>query len=112
MKKDEKQKQAEVLHEELTKAKTVIFSGFEKQRVAQDTELRRKVAATGATYKVVKNTLIERAAKGTPVEPAATNLRGTTSLAYTETDPASLAKALTAYAKGNPVLVFKAGARD
>lgn len=109
MKREDKHKQSEALHEELTKAKTVIFSGFEKQTVAQDTELRRKVAATGATYKVVKNTLIERAAKGTPVEPAATNLRGTTSLAYTETDPVSLAKALTAYAKENPVLVFKAG---
>ena len=109
MKKDEKQKQSEALHEELTKAKTVILSGFEKQTVAQDTELRRKVGAAGGKYKVVKNTLIERAAKGTPVEPAATNLRGTTSLAYTETDPVSLAKVLTAYAKENPVLVFKTG---
>ncbi len=109
MKREEKQKQAESLHEELNKAKTVIFSGFEKQTVAQDTELRRKVAASGAKYKVVKNTLIERAAKGTPVEPAANKLRGTTSLAYTETDPVALAKALTAYAKENPVLVFKTG---
>jgi large subunit ribosomal protein L10 len=109
MKRDEKQKQSEALHEELSKAKTVIFSGFEKQTVAQDTELRRKMASVGAKYKVVKNTLIERAAKGTPVEPAATKLRGTTSLAYTESDPVALAKALTAYAKENPVLVFKTG---
>src|SRR2546428_2674185 len=43
------------------------------------------------------------------VEPAAKKLRGTTSLAFTETDPVALAKALTAYAKENPALVFKAG---
>ena len=109
MKRDEKQKQAEALHEELAKAKTVILSSFDKQTVAQDTELRRKIAQTGAKYKVVKNTLIERAAKGTPVEPAAQNLRGTTSLAYTLSDPVTLAKALTTYAKDNPALVFKTG---
>jgi large subunit ribosomal protein L10 len=81
MKKEEKQKQAAALREELNKARSVILSAFEKQTVAQDTELRRKLAATGARYKVVKNTLIERAAKGTPVEPAAAKLRGTTSKA-------------------------------
>ena len=109
MKREEKQKQAEALREELQKARTVILSSFEKLTVAQDTELRRKVAETGAKYKVVKNTLIERAAQGTSAEPVAQKLRGTTSLAYTETDPVALAKTLTAYAKENPTLVFKAG---
>jgi len=109
MKREEKQKQAEALREELQKARTVILSSFEKLTVAQDTELRRKVAETGAKYKVVKNTLIERAAQGTSAEPVAQKLRGTTSLAYTETDPVALAKTLTAYAKENPALVFKAG---
>lgn len=109
MKREEKQKQAEALREELQKARTVILSSFEKLTVAQDTELRRKVAETGAKYKVVKNTLIERAAQGTPTEPAAQKLRGTTSLAYTETDPVALARTLTAYARENPALVFKAG---
>jgi len=109
MKREEKQKQAEALHKALTEARSVILSSFEKLTVAQDTELRRKIAETGAKYKVVKNTLIERAAQGTPVEAVAQKLRGTTSLAYTQTDPVALAKALTAYAKENPALVFKAG---
>lgn len=109
MKRDEKQKKAEALREELQKAKTVILSGFEGTTVAQDTELRRKVAETGARYQVVKNSVVERAAQGTSLEPVAQKLRGTTSLAYTAADPVSLAKALTAHAKGNPALVFKAG---
>ncbi|MFB3923780.1 MAG: 50S ribosomal protein L10 [Terriglobia bacterium] len=109
MKREEKHKQSETLHEELAKARTVILSGFEGITVAQDSELRRKVAQTGAKYRVVKNSLIERAAKGTATEPVAQKLRGTTSVAYTESDPVALAKTLTAYAKENPALVFKAG---
>ncbi len=109
MKKEEKQKHAEALHQALEKARSVILSGFEGLTVAQDTELRRKVAKVGARYAVVKNTLLGRAARGTPAEPVAQKLRGTTSLAYTETDPVALAKILTAYAKENPALVFKAG---
>jgi large subunit ribosomal protein L10 len=109
MKRDEKRQQAEALHEELLKARSVILSGFEGLSVAQDSELRRKIAQTGARYKVVKNTLIERAAQGTAAEPVARKLSGTTSLAYTETDPVALARVLTAYAKDNPVFSFKAG---
>lgn len=109
MKKDEKQQKVDALRQELEKARSVILSGFEGITVASDTELRRKVRETGARYQVVKNSLIERAAKGTGMEPVAEKLRGTTSLAYTETDPVALAKVLTTYAKENPALVFKAG---
>jgi large subunit ribosomal protein L10 len=109
MKKEEKQLKVDALHQELEKAKTVILSSFEGLQVAADTELRRKVRGSGANYQVVKNSLIERAAKGTGLEPVAEKLRGTTSLAYTASDPVTLAKILTAYAKENPALVFKAG---
>jgi large subunit ribosomal protein L10 len=109
MKRDEKQKQAQDLHEVLQKARTVILSGFEGLTVAQDSQLRRQVAEAGGKYRVVKNSVIERAAQGTPVEPVARNLRGTTSLAYTEAEPVTLAKALVTYAKENPALVFRTG---
>lgn len=109
MKKEDKEKQAEALRQELANANTVLFSGFEGLTVAQDSDLRSKISKTGARYKVVKNTTIERAAKGTPAEPATRNLRGTTSLAYGQTDPVALAKIITAYAKENPALVFKIG---
>lgn len=109
MTKEEKKNRAEALHRALEKAKCVILSGFEGLKVAQDAELRRKLAQAGARYQVVKNSLIARAAQGTPTAPVAHKLRGTTSLAYTETDPVALAKALTAYAKENPALAFKAG---
>ena len=109
MDREEKRKNAESLHEQLAKARGIVLSGFQGITVGQDFELRRKVAGAGASYKVVKNTLIERAAKGTPVEPIAHNLAGTTSVAFTETDPVALAKTLTEYAKENPILTFKSG---
>ena len=109
MDREQKKKRAETLHEELIKARGVILSGFQGITVAQDFQLRRKIAGTGAKYKVVKNTLIERAAKGTSAEPIASKLTGTTSVALIETDPVALAKALTEYAKENPILTFKCG---
>jgi large subunit ribosomal protein L10 len=36
-------------------------------------------------------------------------VKGMTSMAYTEGDPVALAKALTKYAKENPLFTFKAG---
>ena len=39
-------------------------------------------------------------------------MSGTTSLAYTQEDPVALARALTAYAKENPILKFKSGVVD
>jgi len=109
MKREEKHQEAKALHEELKKVRTVFLSGFEGLTVAQDTDLRRQVSQSGAQYKVVKNSLIERAAAGTEAEPAAQKLRGTTSVAYTAADPVALAKVLVNYAKENPAFVFKAG---
>jgi len=57
----------------------------------------------------VKNTLAERASKGTRVEEALKDLHGVTSIAYTQGDPVALAKALAKYAKDNPEFSFKAG---
>jgi large subunit ribosomal protein L10 len=109
MDREEKKQHAEALHEQLKKGRGVILSGFQGITVAQDFVLRRKVAAAGASYEVVKNSLIERAAQGTPVEPVAKKLAGTTSVALTEADPVALAKVLTEYAKENPILKFKCG---
>ena len=87
----------------------MLVGTFAKLTVAQDFELRKSVRAAGAKYQVVKNTLAERAAKGTAVEEALKGLQGVTSIAYTEGDPVALAKALAKYAKDNPEFTFKVG---
>ena len=101
--------QVEKLSLELKNAKTAIVGSFSKLKVSQDFELRKSVRSAGAKYQVVKNTLAERAAKGSAIEKALENLAGVTSVAYTEADPVALAKALSKYAKDNPEYTFKAG---
>jgi large subunit ribosomal protein L10 len=108
-KKAEKVKQAEDLRSQLATVSTVILSTFQGITVEQDTKLRRAVEAAGARYEVVKNTVAERAAAGTPTEGLLKNLKGTNSIAYTKTDPVALAKILTKVAKDVPAFKFRAG---
>jgi len=108
-KKAEKKTQAEELRTQLANVSTVILSTFQGITVEQDTKLRRQVEAAGGKYQVVKNTVIERAAEGTPTAPLLKNLKGTNSIAYTMLDPVALAKVLTKVAKDVPAFQFRAG---
>jgi large subunit ribosomal protein L10 len=104
-----KKEQVEKLSSDLQNVSNVIVATYTKLTVAQDFELRKTLRTSGAKYRVVKNTLAERAGKGTKVEQALQKLEGVTSIAYTEGDPVALAKALAKYAKDNPEFTFKAG---
>jgi len=107
--KAKKIEQVTELSGELKNVSSVIVATYSKLTVEKDYELRKALRTTGAKYRVVKNTLAERASKGTKVEEALKNLSGVTSIAYTEGDPVALAKALAKYAKDNPEFTFKAG---
>jgi large subunit ribosomal protein L10 len=108
-KRSEKQQDLDKLKAELTKVSTVILTTFQGITVENDTKLRRAVQAAGGRYQVVKNTLAERAAAGTSAEGLLKNLSGTNSIAFTNTDPVALAKALTKVAKDVPAFQFRAG---
>jgi large subunit ribosomal protein L10 len=107
--KGRKKEELDQLKKDLAEAKNMIVAQFQGITVEQDTDLRTKIRATNSKYRVVKNTLAKIATKGTPAEKLAAALKGPTSIAYNNTDPVALAKALTAYAKANPVFVFKTG---
>jgi large subunit ribosomal protein L10 len=108
-KRSEKQQDLDKLKTELARVSTVILSTFQGITVEDDTKLRRAVQAAGGKYKVVKNTLAERAGQGTPAQDLLKNLSGTNSIAYTQADPVALAKALTKIAKDVPAFQFKSG---
>jgi large subunit ribosomal protein L10 len=110
--KAKKSQQVEKLSGELKGVGNLVVATYGKLTVAQDYELRKVVRGAGAKYQVVKNTLAERAAKGTKVEQVLKDLTGVTSIAYTSGDPVALAKALSKYAKDNPEFTFKAGVVD
>lgn len=104
-----KVEQVEKLSGDLKNVANVIVATYTKLTVAQDFELRKALRTSGAKYRVVKNTLAERAGKGTKIAEALTNLQGVTSIAYTEGDPVAMAKALSKYAKDHPEFTFKTG---
>ena len=108
-KKSEKQQDLDQLKTDLAKVSTVILTTFQGITVEDDTKLCRAVQAAGGKYQVVKNTLAEPAANGTPVGGVLKDLKGTNSIAYTNTDPVALAKALTKVAKDVPAFKFKSG---
>ncbi len=110
--KAKKIEQTAELAAELKGASSAIVATYNKLTVAQDFELRKAVRGAGAKYRVLKNTLAERAAKGTKVEEGLKNLSGVTSIAYTSGDPVALAKALSKYVRDNPEFAFKAGVMD
>src|SRR5688572_12383667 len=107
--KGRKEEELNDLKKDLAEAKNFVVAQFQGITVAQDTDLRQKIRATNSKYRVVKNTLAKIATKGTPAEKLASAMKGPTSIAYNNSDPVALAKALTAYAKTNPLFVFKTG---
>jgi large subunit ribosomal protein L10 len=107
-KRNEKKEEVERLKSDLAKVSTVILTTFQGITVAQDTQLRRAVQGAGGKYRVVKNTLAEKAGAGTSAESLLKGLSGTNSISYS-TDPVSLAKILAKVAKDVPAFRFKAG---
>jgi large subunit ribosomal protein L10 len=93
----------------LASADSVVLLDFTGLDVPQDTELRRQVRAAHGQYRVVKNRLAKLAVTGTVFEPLKDSFRGTTAIAFSDDDPASLAKALVTFAKDAPELKVKAG---
>lgn len=110
--KAKKIEQVDSLTQDIKKANTAILTTFTGMKADKSEELRKTVRSAGAKFQVVKNTLAERAAQGTPFAPVLKDLAGVNSIAYTSGDPVALAKALQKYAKDNPELTFKAGVVD
>lgn len=86
----------------------VVVTRNDGLTVAAVTELRRKVRAAGANYKVAKNRLATLALDGTQFNGIAPLLKGPTALAWSE-DPVAVAKAVVEFAKTNDKLVLLGG---
>lgn len=77
--------------------------------VAEVTDLRRRVRAVGAHYKVAKNRLANFALEGTRFTGIAPLLKGPTALAWSS-DPVAVAKVTIDFARTNDKLVVLGGA--
>jgi large subunit ribosomal protein L10 len=76
--------------------------------VAEATDLRRRMRASGSTFRVAKNRLAHLAVAGTQFEGLTPMLKGPTALAWS-TDPVAVAKTAVEFAKTNEKLVLIGG---
>lgn len=112
MEKAVKEENISALKLDLAKAASLVLADFRGISVKSDTALRREFRGNGCKYKVVKNTLLGLAVKGTPMEGIEKLLAGPTAIAYSFEDPAAPAKIATKVAKGEEKFVLKGGYVD
>ena len=94
MEKSEKEVMIKELNEKFARARTAIVAEFSKLNVETVTRLRKKFRDSGVDYKVLKNTLAKRAAKGTPVEVVSDDFTGPVAIAIGYDDVVVPAKIL------------------
>jgi large subunit ribosomal protein L10 len=107
----EKAKKAEVvesLNGLFSDAGSVVVAHYTGLTVAEMSDLRARMRAAGASFKVAKNRLVVRALQGTAAEPIANLFKGPTGIAFSK-DPIAASKVAVAYAKENDKLVILGG---
>jgi len=112
LKREDKKKIAAAIHDCFEKSKVVILTDYKGLDVSAMNDLRRKLRAADVEYKVVKNTLIARAADGTDAELIKEHFKGPSALALSYEDPVAPAKVLVDFAKNNKVFEIKIGVMD
>jgi len=108
-----KQKDLTALAASLKDSKSAMIISFTGLTVPKDQEFRESIRAAGGKYQVVKNTLARIAVKGTPYEEVSGDLKGVTALAWTDSDPVVLSKAISKFVADNADhYTFKSGVVD
>ncbi len=105
----QKSEQVSNLAKTLSETSVVVIARNHGLTVAQVTDLRTKMRAAGATFKVTKNRLAKIALEGTPYQPLAEMLTGPVGFA-TSTDPVAAAKVAVDFAKTNDKFELVGGA--
>jgi large subunit ribosomal protein L10 len=89
-------------------AGSVVVAHYSGMTVAQMGDLRARMRAAGASFKVAKNRLVVRALQGTAAEGIAHLFKGPTGIAISK-DPVAASRVAVAYAKENDKLVILGG---
>ena len=97
------------IKEKLEKAQSVVLVDYRGLTVAEDTELRTQCRKAGVEYVVLKNTMVNLAAKELGIEGLESHLQSPTAVAFGYDDPISAAKAISEFSKKNKKLEIKCG---
>lgn len=100
------------IQEKMQQAQSVVFVDYRGLTVEEVTNLRCKMRDAGVEYKVIKNTMIQRAADKEGIEGLNSILEGPTAVAFGMKDPVSPAKILVDFAKDTKKTEIKGGVLD
>ncbi|MDI9497026.1 MAG: 50S ribosomal protein L10 [Bacillota bacterium] len=104
--------QTAALCAELKSAATLVVADHRGLTVAQDTEMRAELRKAGVVYRVVKNTLLQRAAKDAGIENMDDLFVGPSAIAYSVDDPIAPAKVIKQFADRFAAFEIKGGATE
>jgi large subunit ribosomal protein L10 len=95
--------------EQIKESEAVFAVDYRGISVTQAAAVRAQLRDADATFRVVKNSLTERAADEAGVEQLKALLTGPTALTFVRGDAASAAKAISTFNKETSLLEFKGG---
>jgi large subunit ribosomal protein L10 len=105
----EKVERVAEIKERIGASDAILFTEYRGLTVADISELRRSLAEGGASFAVVKNTLMRRAAEDSAMAGLGSLLLGPTAVAFVEGDAVAAAKKVVEAIKRYPALVLKGG---
>jgi large subunit ribosomal protein L10 len=106
---DEKAAVIEEVARQIQEAEAIYAVDYRGASVPQAAELRARLRDADATFRVVKNTLTERAADQAGAEGLKVYLEGPTAMTFVRGDAAAAAKALADFRRSSGLLTFKGG---
>jgi large subunit ribosomal protein L10 len=109
MHRSEKETAIKELNEKFARATSAILAEFSRLDVATVTNLRKKLRDAGVEYRVIKNTLARRAAKGTSLELVSDEFSGPLALVIGYTDVVAPAKVLSDFIKDRETIKVRGG---
>jgi large subunit ribosomal protein L10 len=109
MNRDQKAAVIEQIAADIAASQAVFAVDYRGITVAQAEALRARLRACDATFRVVKNSLTERAADQVGAESLKDFLAGPTALTFVRGDVATAAKTVADYARTTQLLPFKGG---
>jgi len=105
---EEKQKVVEEIKAKFQNSTGVVLADYRGLTVTEVTDLRVQLRNAGVEYRVLKNTMVRRAANELGIEGLDKFLEGPTAVAFSA-DPVAPAKILSEFSKKNKKFTIKAG---
>ena len=104
-----KQPIVQEISENIKDAQSVVVVDYRGLTVAEDTQLRKALREAGVSYKVYKNTLVNRAITGTEFESLKESLEGPSAFAISKDDATAPARIVANFIKKAKCCELKSG---